>query len=108
MSEVLYKGIEWRRRITVTEVDGTTRTNLTGKVLKLEVKAESTDAATLLTITSGGAITHLTQSGATEGQADAVISTAAQSVLTAETSPVFRVLLDDQVVRAWDFLEVQA
>lgn len=103
---VLYKTTEWRRRIAVTEASGTA-TDLTGKVLKLEVRRRTGEAA-LLTLTSGAGITHLAQSGATLGLADIVITTAQSAALDAPTLHVINVQLDNQVITEPQFLEVVA
>jgi hypothetical protein len=107
MAQVLYKTIEWQRRLTVTESDGVTRTNLTGKTLKLEVRRRTGDPV-LITLTTGAGITHLAQSGDTLGQADIVLAAGLQSVLEAETLHVFNVQLDDQVIKTPEHLEVQS
>jgi len=111
MAHVLYKGIEWRRRICVTDrdesgVDTGVRTNLTGKVLKLEVRRR-TGGPVLIELTSGDGITHLDQGAeGTRGIADLVIAVEDQAVLDAPALHVLNVQLDDQVITPPQHLEV--
>lgn len=105
MAFVLYKGIEWRHRVTVTDDTGT-RTNLTGKDLRLQLRRR-TGEALLLEIAVGTGITLLTQSGDTLGQADIVIAANASTGLEV-ASHVLVMLLDAQVVLAPTKLPVRA
>lgn len=91
---VLYKGIEWRRRITVVDAAGAA-VDLTGKAIKLQLRRRTTEAA-LIERTVGSGITLLTQSGATLGQADAVIAANLTTGLEV-AGHVYNVLIDDQV-----------
>lgn len=96
MSDVLFKGIEWRRRLTVTEVSGA-RTNLTGKAVVLQLRRRP-GGAVLLERTVGDGITLLDQDVAgTKGQATVVIGADLTAGLETESHSV-AVLVDDQVV----------
>lgn len=96
MAFVLFKGIEWRRRITVTDDDTGERTNLTGKTLLLEIRRRTSEAV-LVSATNGDGITLLAQSGDTVGQADVVIP-AEDSAGLDVAGHVLSVQLDAQVV----------
>ena len=106
MAHVLYKGIEWRRRITVTDDDTGARTNLTGKTVVFELR-KRTGEAVLISKSVGAGITLLTQSGATLGQADLVIASGDSASLDVGTH-VIAVLVDSQVVMAPLKLPVRA
>lgn len=95
MANVLYKGIAWQRRLTVTDADGVA-VDLTGKDVVLELRRHAGDAA-LLSLSVGSGITLLAQSGATLGQADLVIG-AGQSTDFDVAAHRYAVLVDDQVV----------
>jgi hypothetical protein len=106
MAFVLYKGIEWRRRITVTDDDTGARTNLTGKTIEVHLRRR-TGEATLIELTVGSGITLLTQSGATEGQADLVIQAASSTSLEV-ASHVICVLVEGQIAMRPTKLPVSA
>lgn len=102
----LFKGITWTRRITVTDEDTQTLTNLTGKPIVLELRRR-TGESVLVSLSVGSGITILTQSGGTLGQADIVI-TGAQSTNLNGTPHVYSVLVDAQVVIPPTLLEVRS
>lgn len=104
MSNVLYKTTDYNAVIFITEEDGETPVNLTGKTLTLVVKRYA-GAAALVTLTSGSGITHRNQTTAT-GYADAVIDADDSDELEAPTNHIVYVKLDDQVVIPPRFLEV--
>lgn len=106
MAFVLYKGIDWTRRLTVTDDDTGGRTNLAGKVIQVQLRRHTGEAA-LVELTVGDGVTLLTQSGDTEGQADVVIAGADSASLTI-ASHVIAVLLDGQVVMPPTKLPVRA
>lgn len=106
MAQVLYKGIEWTRRITITDDDTGERTDLTGKTVTFEIRRRSSSGV-LVSVESGSGITHLAQSGDTIGQADLVVGTSESAVLTADPH-VMRILVDGQVVMPSTRLFVQA
>lgn len=95
MAFVLFKGIEWTRRLTVTASG--VRRNLDGRTLLVQIRRRTGEAA-LVQLTEGAGITTLTQSGETEGQADVVISALASASLDAPAAHTIVVLLDGQVV----------
>lgn len=92
---VLYKGIEWRRRITVTDDDTGLPTDLTGKSVVFELRRRSSESP-LVTLSVGSGITLLDQD-TSPGQTDLVLSAVSSATLVA-ASHVIRILVDDQVV----------
>lgn len=95
MAFVLYKGIEWTRRITVTDDDTGERTDLTGLTVVFQLRRRTSETA-LIDLTVGDGITLLAQSGDTLGQADVVID-GADSALLEVASHVVAVLVDGDV-----------
>jgi hypothetical protein len=106
MAFVLYKGIEWRRRLTVTDSETGARTDLTGKTLTVQVRRRAGEPA-LIDVSSGVGITHLTQAGSTLGQADVVIAADLSAALEVAGYTI-AALLDGQVVLAPLKLPVRA
>lgn len=92
MAFVIYKGIVWTRRLTVTDEETGERTDLTGKTLVVQLRRRPGEAVILT-----ADITELPQTGETLGQADAAIA-AEDSAGLAVASHHITVLLDDQVV----------
>jgi hypothetical protein len=106
MAFVLYKGIEWRRRITVTDDDTGNRTDLTGKTIAFQLRRR-TDDAVIFEKTASSGITLLTQSGDTLGQADLVVASEDSTSLEV-ASHVCCVLVEGQVVLPPTKLPVRA
>lgn len=106
MAFVLYKGIEWRRRMAVTDVETGARTDLTGKSITIVVRRRPGDAAAI-TLTVGAGVTLLAQNGETLGKADVVIAADISAGLEAG-GYVIAALLDGQVVMAPMKLPVRA
>jgi hypothetical protein len=102
MSEILHKGIEYRRRITVTEDDGTA-TPLAGLDVVVEIRRR-TSGANLLTYSVGAGIT-LVAAGA-GGLADLVIPVDASLALDS-AGHLLRILVEDQVALDWVKLNVR-
>jgi hypothetical protein len=73
MAFVLYKNIEWTRRLTVTDDDTGERTDLTGLTIAVQLRRRTGEAA-LIELTVGDGVTLLAQSGSTLGQADVTIA----------------------------------
>jgi hypothetical protein len=96
MDDTLYKGVEWRRVITVTEEDTGDAVDLTGLDIVLTLKRRGSEAA-LVTVTDGDGITLQTQSGDTVGMANIVIEASATLGLESAAHQI-SVLVDDQVV----------
>jgi hypothetical protein len=97
MSETLYKGIDWTRRMTVVDDDGEAA-DLTGLTIQAIVRQRANEAA-LVTLTVGDGITLQTQSGDTLGQADIVID--GDDSTTWDQAPHrLTVLIDGQVALA--------
>lgn len=93
MSQVLYRGVEWRRRITILE-DGAAK-NLSSLTVLLQLRRR-TGAAVLIQLSVGAGITLAAQSGVTLGMADVVLSGASSPAL-ALGGHVITVLVDGQV-----------
>jgi hypothetical protein len=98
MAFVLYKGVEWSWRGTITDDADGTRTNLTGLAVTLELRRRSTENP-ILTLSIGSGVTLLTQSGPTLGQCDFVIG-AAQSVDFAARNHHIVVKVDGEIALA--------
>lgn len=103
MSLVLYKGVDFRRRVTITDLQTGSRANLDGRVVKLQLRRRVGEAA-LIEVTAS----PLAQSGDTLGQADVQIDAAASAILEAPASHYICVLVDDQVAMAPTKLPVRA
>ncbi len=106
MALVLYKGVAWRRRITVTREDTGDAVDLTGLDVALNIKRRSGEAA-LISLAVGTGITLLAQSGATVGMADVEVP-ADDSVGLEVAAHVFVVLVDDQIALPPTKLPVRA
>jgi hypothetical protein len=102
MSEILHKGIEYRRRITVTEDDGAA-TDLAGLSVVVEIRRR-TSGSNLLTYSVGAGIT-LVAAGA-GGLADLVIPADASTALDS-AGHVMRILVEDQVALDWIKLSIR-
>jgi len=98
MAFVLYKGIDWRRRITVVDEDTGLPTDLTGKDIRLQLSRRTSEPV-LIELAVDTGITLLAQSGATLGMADIEIDAALTPTLEV-ANHVIAVLVDGQVVIA--------
>lgn len=95
MAFVLFKGIEWRRRLTVTDGGTTTRTDLTGKTIAVQLRRHTGEAAAI-ELTNGSGVTLLDQV-TSPGLADVVIAADLSTDLEVGNYTIV-VLLDGQVV----------
>ncbi len=97
MTQIIYKGIEWRRQVEIADANGAA-VDLTGRDLVLQIRRR-TSYPVLFELTVGDGITLLTQSGDTLGKANIALPAEDSATLEA-AAHVFVVLLDDQVVLA--------
>jgi len=95
MAFILYKGIDWTRRLVITDEDTGLPSDITGLDIEVTVKRRSPDAA-LVTLTVGDGVVLCAQAGATLGMADVTIL-GADSVGLEAANHVIAVLVDDQV-----------
>lgn len=98
MAFVLFKGIDWNRRIVITDEDTGLPSDLTGIQVAVTLKRRSSDAA-LVILAVGSGVTLCTQSGATLGMADVTIVGGLTATLDA-ANHVITVLVDGQVAIA--------
>ena len=98
MEDQLFKGVEWRRTLEITNSSSGAPVDLTGLDIEVVLKQRPADAA-LITLTVGAGITLATQSGDTLGQAALVIPGEDTENLES-ASHRMTVFVDDQVVVA--------
>ncbi len=96
MALVLYTGIDWRRRITVTTESTGEPVDLTGLSIDFILRRRASDPA-LIELSVGSGIELLEQDGATLGKADIEIEGAATEDFEAGSCR-FVVLVEDQIV----------
>ncbi len=96
MSFVIYREVDWNRRLVIVDEDTDLPADLTGLTIEVTLKRRSTEAA-LITLTVGDGITLCDQTGDTLGMADLLIA-GADSVDLEAANHVIAVLIDDQVV----------
>lgn len=95
MSDVLQRGIDWNRTITITDDDTGTATVLAGKTIVFQLRRVS-PLADVLSYSVGAGITL----SATQGVATMTIP-AADSEDLEVTKHVYRILCEGQVVLDW-------
>ena len=92
MAFVLYKGIDWTRRITVTDDASGDAVDLGGKTVLVQLRRRPGDP-----VVATATVALLTQSGETLGQADVTIAGADSAALTVGHHCIC-VLVDGDVV----------
>lgn len=79
MAHVLYKGVDWRRTLTITDDTGA-RVNLDGKAVVFQLRRRTGEAA-LISLGVGTGITLAAQTGETLGECEVLIDGAASASL---------------------------